>query len=213
MQGLDWIAGVAAFKAVLLEGVEVVFIVIAIGAGGLLWLASAGAVAACVGVAAIGWAALGPLSQVPENSLKFAVGIMLSAFGLFWTGESLGVDWPGGDAAIFAFAALFLIVAVALVAFLKAEQNGAGMIAGIAKQLLGLFVDDGLLAAGFLVAVAPIAGLAALPAPLPAWLAGLLLTVSLPGVLAASVLRSVRRARRAERGGGTVRCVSRPPTC
>ncbi len=74
------------------------------------------------------------------------------------------------------------------------------MIAGIAKQLLGLFVDDGLLAAGILVAVAPIAGLAALGA-LPAWLAGLLLTVSLPGVLAASVLRSVRRARRAERGG------------
>ena len=117
--GLDWIAGVASFKAVLLEGTEVVFIVIAVGAGGLLGLASAGALAACVLVAAIGAAAAGPLSQVPENALKFAVGVMLSAFGLFWTGESLGVEWPGGDAAIIGFAALFLSVALALVALLK----------------------------------------------------------------------------------------------
>ena len=117
--GLDWIAGVTSFKAVLLEGTEVVFIVIAVGAGGLLWLASAGALAACVLVAAIGAAAAGPLSQVPENALKFAVGVMLSAFGLFWTGESLGVEWPGGDAAILAFAAMFLGVALALVALLK----------------------------------------------------------------------------------------------
>ncbi len=75
--------------------------------------------AACVLVAAIGAAAVGPLSQVPENALKFAVGVMLSAFGLFWTGESLGVEWPGGDAAILAFAAMFLGVALALVALLK----------------------------------------------------------------------------------------------
>ncbi len=120
--GLDWIAGVTSFKAVLLEGTEVVFIVIAVGAGGLLWLASAGAFAACALVAAIGAAAAGPLSQVPENALKFAVGVMLSAFGLFWTGESLGVDWPGGDAAIIGFAALFLAVAVALVALLKPKS-------------------------------------------------------------------------------------------
>ena len=117
--GLDWIAGVTSFKAVLLEGVEVVFIVIAVDAGGLLWLASAGALAACVLVSAIGAAVLGPLSQVPENALKFGVGVMLSAFGLFWTGESSGVDWPGGDAAILAFAALFLGVAAALVTLLK----------------------------------------------------------------------------------------------
>jgi uncharacterized membrane protein len=123
--GLDWIAGVTSFKAVLLEGVEVVFIVIAVGAGGLLWLASAGALAACVVVAAIGAAALGPLSQVPENALKFAVGVMLSAFGLFWTGESLGVDWPGGDAAILAFVALFLGVALALVVLLKPRAAAA----------------------------------------------------------------------------------------
>jgi Ca2+/H+ antiporter, TMEM165/GDT1 family len=118
--GFDWIGGMTAFKIVLMEGVEVAFIVIAVGGGrGLLGLASAGALAACIAVAAIGAAVHRPLARVPENTLKFAVGIMLSAFGLFWTGESLGVDWPGGDAAIFAFVALFLAVALGLVAVLK----------------------------------------------------------------------------------------------
>jgi uncharacterized membrane protein len=70
-------------------------------------------------VAAVGAAIHRPLAKVPENALKFAVGVMLSAFGLFWTGESLGVDWPGGDAAILAFIAMFLAVALALVALLK----------------------------------------------------------------------------------------------
>jgi uncharacterized membrane protein len=88
---LDWIAGLTAFKAVLLEGLEVVFIVIAVGAGrGLLWPASLGALAACVVVLAIGIAVRRPLAKVPENTLKFAVGTMLSAFGgVFWTGEGL----------------------------------------------------------------------------------------------------------------------------
>jgi len=124
-RGLDWVAWATSFKAVLLEGMEVVFIVIAVGAGGLLWLASAGALAACVLVAAIGAAARGPLSLVPENALKFGVGVMLSAFGLFWTGESLGVAWPGGDAAILAFAAMFLAVALALVALLRERRTEA----------------------------------------------------------------------------------------
>jgi Ca2+/H+ antiporter, TMEM165/GDT1 family len=119
-KGLDWIAGVTAFKAVLLEGVEVVFIVIAVGgARGLIGRASAGALAACAAVAAIGAAVHRPLARVPENALKFVVGVMLSAFGLFWTGESLSVEWPGGDGAILAFAAMFLLVGAALVALLK----------------------------------------------------------------------------------------------
>jgi uncharacterized membrane protein len=118
--GFDWLGGMTAFKIVLLEGIEVAFIVIAVGAGrGLLGLASAGALAACIAVAAIGAAVHRPLSHVPENALKFAVGVMLSAFGLFWTGESLGVGWPGGDAAILVFVALFLAVALGLVALLK----------------------------------------------------------------------------------------------
>lgn len=106
---LDWIAGIAAFKAVLLEGLEVVFIVIAVGAGrGLLVPASLGALAACILVLAVGAIVHRPLARVPENTLKFGVGVMLSAFGVFWTGEGLGVEWPGHDLALFVFAALFL---------------------------------------------------------------------------------------------------------
>jgi uncharacterized membrane protein len=106
---LDWIAGIAAFKAVLLEGLEVVFIVIAVGAGrGLLWPASLGALAACALVLVAGAVVHRPLARVPENTLKFGVGVMLSAFGVFWTGEGLGIAWPGQDLALFVFAGLFL---------------------------------------------------------------------------------------------------------
>src|SRR5229473_2290569 len=113
---LAWLAGLASFKAVLLEGLEVAFIVIAVGAGrGLLVPASLGALAACALVTAAGFVVRRPLARVPENTLKFAVGVMLSAFGVFWTGEGLGVPWPGEDLAILGFSALFLMVAVAAV--------------------------------------------------------------------------------------------------
>jgi uncharacterized membrane protein len=106
---LAWIAGITAYKAVLLEGLEVVFIVIAVGAGrGLILPASLGALAACALVLLIGAIVHRPLSNVPENTLKFGVGVMLSAFGVFWTGEGLGVEWPGADLSLFVFAALFL---------------------------------------------------------------------------------------------------------
>src|SRR3982074_3083876 len=95
---LDWLAALASFKAVVLEGLEVVFIVIAVGAGrGLIIPASIGAIAACVLVAGVVLAVHRPLARVPENTLKFTVGVMLSAFGVFWIGESLGVPWPGED--------------------------------------------------------------------------------------------------------------------
>jgi uncharacterized membrane protein len=113
---LDWLAGLASFKAVLLEGLEVVFIVIALGARpGLLGPASVGAIAACLVVAGVGLIVHRPLARVPENTLKFVVGAMLSAFGVFWTGEGLGVAWPGADLAVVAFAALFLAVGRAAV--------------------------------------------------------------------------------------------------
>jgi uncharacterized membrane protein len=106
---LDWVAAITALKAVLLEGLEVVFIVIAVGAGrGLLMPASLGALSACALVLAAGAILHRPLSRVPENALKFGVGVMLSAFGVFWTGEGLGVAWPGQDLALLLFAALFL---------------------------------------------------------------------------------------------------------
>jgi uncharacterized membrane protein len=123
---LDWLAGLASFKAVVLEGLEVVFIVIAVGAGrGLLFPASLGALAACLLVVIIGFAIHRPLAQVPENTLKFAVGVMLSAFGVFWTGEGLGVSWPGADLAILGFAALFLLVALAAVSLVRRRPAGA----------------------------------------------------------------------------------------
>ena len=117
---LDWIAGLAAFKAVLLEGLEVAFIVIAVGAGrGLLWPAALGALAACLAVLTVGVIVHKPLAKVPENTLKFGVGVMLSAFGVFWTGEGLGIDWPGQDVALVAFAALFLGVGLMTASVLR----------------------------------------------------------------------------------------------
>lgn len=116
----DWIAGVAAFKAVLLEGLEVVFIVIAVGAGrGLLGAASLGAAAACALVLVVGVLARKPLARVPENTLKFGVGVMLAAFGVYWTGEGLGVDWPGGDLALLAFTLVFLAAGLAAAALAR----------------------------------------------------------------------------------------------
>jgi uncharacterized membrane protein len=117
---LDWLAGLASFKAVVLEGLEVVFIVIAVGAGrGLVVPASLGALAACVLVLVIGLFVHRPLARVPENTLKFAVGVMLTAFGVFWVGEGLGVPWPGEDLAIPAIAVLFLLAALAAVRALR----------------------------------------------------------------------------------------------
>ena len=120
----DWMAGLTAFKAVMLEGIEVVFIVLAVGAGrGLIWPASLGALAACALVLALGIALRKPLTRVPENTLKFAVGVMISAFGVYWTGEGLGVDWPGGDLAILALGALLLASGLALVAAFRRKST------------------------------------------------------------------------------------------
>ncbi len=116
----DFLAASAAFKAVLLEGVEVVFIVIAVGAGrGLIGYASLGAAAACLLVLAIGLVVHRPLSRVPENTLKFVVGVMLTSFGIFWTGEGLGANWPGADGALIAIALLILAVALGSVRLLR----------------------------------------------------------------------------------------------
>jgi uncharacterized membrane protein len=117
---LAWIAGLTAFKAVLIEGLEVVFIVVAVGAGrGLLAPAALGALAACLAVLALGAALHRPLARVPENPLKFGVGVMLSAFGVFWSGEGLGIPWPGQDLALATFALLFLSVGLATALWMR----------------------------------------------------------------------------------------------
>ena len=113
---LDWLAGAAACKSVVIEGVEVVFIVIAVGAGrGLLIPASLGATAAGAMVLLVGIVVRRPLARVPENALKFCVGALLASFGAFWTGEGLGVAWPGADLAIPGFIVIFAAAALILV--------------------------------------------------------------------------------------------------
>lgn len=116
----DWYAFTLSFKGVVLEGLEVVFIVITFGANqhGIGW-AVVGATAAIVVVVAAGVAVRGPLARVPENTLKFAVGIMLTSFGLFWGAEGAGAHWPGSDAAILALIATTLVVSLATVGALR----------------------------------------------------------------------------------------------
>ena len=108
----DWYAFTLSFKGVLLEGLEVVFIVITFGANQRdVGAAVIGAAAAVVVVAVTGVLVRAPLARVPENAMKFAVGIMLTSFGIFWGAEGAGVSWPGQDAAL-----LVLVPVVALVA-------------------------------------------------------------------------------------------------
>ena len=122
-QGWDRVAFAAAFQIVMLEGTEVVFIVIGVSAGGLglLLPASLGAIAALLLVSALGVVLHRPLARIPENTLKFVVGILLSAFGTFWVGEGLGLGWPGEDWSILAVVAGYLGIALSLIALCGAE--------------------------------------------------------------------------------------------
>ena len=113
----DKIAFATSFNITMLEGTEVVFIVIAIGAGGAhtLWLASLGAVIALLVVTALGLALHRPLARVPENTLKFTVGVLLSAFGTFWVGEGLHLAWPAADWSIPILILAFWLIALVAV--------------------------------------------------------------------------------------------------
>ncbi|MFO1039896.1 MAG: hypothetical protein U1E45_23890 [Geminicoccaceae bacterium] len=116
----DTIAVAATFKAVTLEGIEVVFIVVAMGAtAGLLVPAAAGAGLALAVVVALGLLLHRPLSRVPENALKFGVGVLLAAFGVFWIGEGAGFVWPGEDLAIPVMAVGFLLAGLAQATLLR----------------------------------------------------------------------------------------------
>ena len=118
-----------AAKGVLVEGLEVALIVVTLGAPhGHTGLAAAAAGLAALCVVAAGVAARHPLSRVPENTLKYAVGVLLTAYGLFWTAEGAGVDWPGGDAMLVALAAGVLACSLAAVHVLR--RTGARVAAG-----------------------------------------------------------------------------------
>jgi uncharacterized membrane protein len=121
--GLDAYAFLVSFKGVFLEGMEVAFIVLTFGSTqGSIPLAAGGAAAALVLVVCAGLAARQPLSQVPENAMKFAVGVMLTTFGTFWGAEGAGVHWPGGELALPGVLAFVLVLSLAL-------ARGAGVLA------------------------------------------------------------------------------------
>jgi uncharacterized membrane protein len=121
--GIDWYSFTVAFKGVLLEGLEVAFIVITFGTTqSRLGLAAAAAAAAVVLVVAVGLAVRTPLERVPENALKFVVGVLLTSFGIFWAGEGAGVSWPGSDVAVLAIVAYLALVSLALTRVLRRRK-------------------------------------------------------------------------------------------
>jgi uncharacterized membrane protein len=121
--GLDWYGFTLSFKGVFLEGLEVAFIVLTFGSTqGSIPLAAAGAAVAIVLVAGIGVLARAPLARVPENTMKFAVGIMLTTFGIFWSTEGAGAHWPGGDAALLGVLAFVILWSALLVAVLRRRR-------------------------------------------------------------------------------------------
>jgi uncharacterized membrane protein len=116
----DWYAFTLSFKGVFLEGLEVAFIVVTFGANQRnLPTAVLGAAAAVLAVTALGFAVRAPLARVPENSMKFVVGTMLTAFGVFWSTEGAGAHWPGSDAALLALVPAVAALALGCVTLLR----------------------------------------------------------------------------------------------
>ena len=121
--GLDWYGFTLSFKGVLLEGLEVAFIVVTFGsAQGSIGLAAIGAGAALLLVVIVGVLVRAPLARVPENTMKFAVGTMLTTFGIFWAAEGAGAHWPGDDASLPAVLAFVVALSSAAVAMLKRRR-------------------------------------------------------------------------------------------
>jgi uncharacterized membrane protein len=119
-EGLDAYSFTVAFKGVLLEGLEVVFIVITFGANQhRVGLAAAAAGLAVAIVVVIGLVVHAPLSRVPENTMKFGVGAMLTSFGLFWGAEGAGASWPGSDAALLAIIPATVVFGLVLISALR----------------------------------------------------------------------------------------------
>jgi uncharacterized membrane protein len=122
--GFDGYSFTIAFKGVLLEGLEVAFIVVTFGSSqGNVPLAAAAALAAFVIVAVVGVLVRAPLSRVPENTIKFVVGVLLTSFGIFWAGEGIGVDWPGDDLALLGVLALVSLSSFVLVRIVRRERG------------------------------------------------------------------------------------------
>jgi uncharacterized membrane protein len=163
-RGWDKVAFATAFKIVMMEGIEVVFIVIAVGAGGRLIVPAAlGAVAAFAVVVSLGIALHRPLANIPENTLKFGVGILLAAFGTFWVGEGIQMEWPAADWSLLLLILAYFLVAQAMVFICRfrrrssrdrARQSNSnqprGVLHTLYREAIALFVDDATLAIGIL---------------------------------------------------------------
>jgi uncharacterized membrane protein len=123
----DWYGFTLAFKGVLLEGLEVVFIALTFGGNARdIPLAAIAAVSAVVVVGGAGAAIRAPLARVPENTMKFVVGVMLTAFGTFWGAEGAGARWPGSDAALLAIVPAVAVLALALVTIMRRIETAPG---------------------------------------------------------------------------------------
>jgi uncharacterized membrane protein len=128
-KSVDWYSFTVSFKGVFLEGLEVAFIVVTFGAAQRngVTIAAAAAAAALVMVLAVGMIVRGPLSRVPENTLKFVVGLMLTSFGTFWAGEGAGVAWPAEDASLLGILGLLLATSLLAVGLLRRRRGIAGI--------------------------------------------------------------------------------------
>jgi uncharacterized membrane protein len=134
----DWYGFTLAFKGVLLEGLEVVFIVLTFGANAKnVGLAAIAAGCAIVLVVAAGYVIKAPLARVPENTMKFVVGIMLTSFGVFWGGEGAGAHWPGSDAALLVIIPAIALFALGLTALLRKSAGGTSGDAGQLREPAG----------------------------------------------------------------------------
>ena len=122
--GVDWYSFTVSFKGVFLEGLEVAFIVITFGASRAngVGLAAAAAAVALVVVLAVGALVHAPLSRVPENALKFCVGLLLTTFGTFWAAEGAGATWPGADAALLAILGFLAVASYGAVRMLRRQH-------------------------------------------------------------------------------------------
>lgn len=220
--GPDAYAFTLAFKAVVLEGLEVAFIVVTFGANaGQVPLAAIAAVAAITAVVALAIAVRAPLARVPENTIKFAVGVLLSSFGTFWGAEGAGAHWPAGDGSLLWLIPVVAVLALILTRVLRsvpkaapkpapaggtaepepapAGRAGALGAVRVAAVSFGLFWWDFIVGDDWSIAVAVVVGLGVVAALATAgtvawWALPLLWALALSGSLARAVPRRADRA-------------------
>ena len=194
----QWTGIATAFNGVLLEGLEVVFIVVAVGGlnGNSYLSPTVGAIASLGLVVVVGIAARRPLTQVPENALKFVVGIMLTSLGTFFVGEGVGVKWPGDDLIILALIAGYVVASALFVLYLRRPAAAAAsslaavrVARAVWSEVYGLLIDDSALA---VLTVAAVLAVALLAQRVDGRVAGLLLVI---GVLVAIVVSLAGPAR------------------